>query len=68
VEHQLGGENLIIAGSINSTERIRRMQEIGPLGYTMGGALFEGAFVPGGSFRDNLAELVKIDAQIGEAR
>jgi hypothetical protein len=68
VEHQLGGENLIIAGSINSEERIRRMQEISPFGYTMGGALFEGAFVPGGSFRDNLAELVKIDANIGEDR
>ena len=68
VEHQLGGENLIIAGSINSAERIKRMQEIGPFGYTMGGALFEGAFVPGGSFRDNLEELVKIDANIGEDR
>jgi hypothetical protein len=44
------------------------MHEIGPLGYTMGGALFEGAFVPGGSFRDNLEELVKIDARIGEVR
>lgn len=68
VEHQLGGENLIIAGSINSPERIRRMQDIGPFGYTMGGALFEGTFVLGGSFRDNLEELVKIDANIGEDR
>lgn len=68
VESRLGGENLIIAGSINSTERIRLMQEIRPFGYTMGGALFEGAFAPGGSFRDNLAELVKIDAHIGETR
>lgn len=65
VEHQLGGENLIIAGSINSVERIRRMQEIRPFGYTMGGALFEGAFKPGGSFRDNLQQLVNIDAKIG---
>ncbi|WP_077487812.1 hypothetical protein [Sinomonas mesophila] len=62
VEYQLGGQNLIIAGSINSADRIRRMQEIRPLGYTMGGALFEGAFVPGGSFRDNLERVVEIDA------
>lgn len=68
VEHQLGGKNLIIAGSINSAERIRLMQEVGPFGYTMGGALFEGAFKPGGSFRDNLQELVNIDASIGADR
>jgi hypothetical protein len=68
VEHQLGGKNLIIAGSINSAERIHRMQEVGPFGYTMGGALFEGAFKPGGSFRENLQELVKIDANIGADR
>lgn len=68
VEHQLGGENLIIAGSINSADKIRRMQDIGPFGYTMGGALFEGAFKPGGSFRDNLQELVNIDATIGADR
>ncbi|TQC44687.1 hypothetical protein EEB14_35945 [Rhodococcus sp. WS4] len=62
VEYQLGGENLIIAGSINSVDRIQRMHEIGPFGYTMGGALFEGVFVPGGSFRDNLEHVVNIDA------
>lgn len=67
VEHRLGGENLIIAGSVNSPERIQRMQEIGPLGYTMGGALFEGAFAPGGSFRDNLAALVDLDASLAGA-
>ena len=64
VEHQLGGENLIIAGSINSSDRIQRMHEIEPLGYTMGGALFEGAFQPGGTFADNLAALVELDAAV----
>ena len=64
VEHRVGGENLIIAGSVNSAERIRAMQEIGPLGYTMGGALFEGVFAPGGTFRDNLAALVELDATL----
>ncbi|WP_167372134.1 hypothetical protein [Rhodococcus koreensis] len=64
VKHQLGGENLIIAGSINSVDRIQRMHEIEPFGYTMGGALFGGAFVPGGSFRDNLEYVVNIDATV----
>ena len=64
VVYQLGAQNVIIAGSINSVDRVQRMHEIGPLGYTMGGALFEGAFKPGGSFRDNLEALVNIDAAI----
>jgi phosphoribosylformimino-5-aminoimidazole carboxamide ribonucleotide (ProFAR) isomerase len=64
VVYQLGAENVIIAGSINSVDRVQRMHEIGPLGYTMGGALFEGAFKPGGSFRENLEALVNIDAAI----
>lgn len=62
VVHELGGDKVIIAGSINSVDRVRLAHEIGPFGYTMGGALFEGAFKPGGSFRDNLEQLVKIDA------
>ncbi|OKI86449.1 hypothetical protein AMK11_15645 [Streptomyces sp. CB02414] len=61
VVQQLGPEKVILAGSVNSLERIRQMHEIGPLGYTMGGALFEGAFKPAGSFRENLEELVKIN-------
>ena len=66
VEREVGGKNVIIAGSVNSVERIRRMHEVGPLGYTMGGALFEGLFAPGGDFRDNLAALVELDAAISE--
>ncbi|MBC3193393.1 hypothetical protein H7X46_20230 [Pseudonocardia sp. C8] len=64
IVQELGGENVILAGSVNSVERIAQMHEIGPSGYTMGGALFEGAFRPGGSFRDNLEHLIKIDAGI----
>ncbi|MDQ8708072.1 hypothetical protein RCO28_37265 [Streptomyces sp. LHD-70] len=63
----LGADQVILAGSVNSVERIQRMHEIGPLGYTMGGALFQGAFAPGGSFRDNLEHLVKIDADVSGA-
>jgi hypothetical protein len=35
------------------------MNDIGPFAYTMGGALFEGKFVEGGSFRDNLEFVVQ---------
>ena len=45
---------ICIAGSINSFARIDTMFEIGPWTFTMGSALFEKKFVPGGSFRDNL--------------
>ncbi|MET8182502.1 hypothetical protein [Streptomyces sp. NPDC005336] len=58
---QLGGDNVILAGSVNSADRVQRMHEISPLGYTMGGALFEAVFESSGSFRDNLEHLVKID-------
>lgn len=45
---------LCIAGSIASWERIDIMFDIGPWGFTMGGALFDKKFVKDGSFRDNL--------------
>jgi hypothetical protein len=62
VVHHLGGEKVILAGSINSADRIQLMHEIGPFGYTIGGALFDGVFKPGGSFRENLELVVNVDA------
>lgn len=59
VIQSVGNENVIIAGSINSLERVQLMNEIGPFAYTMGGALFEGKFVEGGSFRDNLEIVIQ---------
>jgi hypothetical protein len=56
----LGGENVIIAGSINSLERIQIMNEISPFAYTMGSALFEGKFVRNGSFRENLEFVAQV--------
>lgn len=46
---------VVIAGSINSRERMKFVEDIGAYGFTMGSALFEKDFVPDGSFRDNLA-------------
>lgn len=60
VAEDLGRENVIVAGSINSTERLQRMYEIEPFAYTMGGALFEGVFAPGESFRRNLERVLEI--------
>ena len=45
---------ICIAGSINNFGRIDTMFDIGPWTFTMGSALFEKNFVPGGSFRENL--------------
>jgi hypothetical protein len=54
VADAIGRDNLMIAGSIGNTERMELMKELAPLGYTMGGALFDANFVEGGSFRENL--------------
>ena len=64
----VGGEQIIVAGSINSVDRIRLMHEIGPMGFTIGGALFEGALLPGQSFRDNLLAVVEVGENVSEAR
>ncbi len=43
-----------IAGSISNFARVDIMFDIGPWGFTMGSALFDGKFVPDGGFRANL--------------
>lgn len=49
---------VLIAGSISTYDRIDFMKEIDPWGFTIGSAFFESKFVPGGTFRDNLAAVV----------
>lgn len=69
VVDKLGREKVVVAGSINSVERMQCMHDIGVFAYTMGGALFEGAFVAGGTFRDNLAAVLELnDSLTGDAR
>ena len=46
--------DVCVAGSISSFERIDTMFDINPWAFTVGGALFEKTFMPGGSFRENL--------------
>ncbi|MGD8458486.1 MAG: hypothetical protein PVF83_19085 [Anaerolineales bacterium] len=50
---------VVLAGSINSFQRIDFVNEINPWGYTMGSALFNKAYVSDGSFRENLQAVVK---------
>lgn len=60
------GANLhvVIAGSIDSPERIGIVNGINPWAFTMGSALFEEKFKKGASFCENLQRVVEImDAQ-----
>ena len=54
VGEAVGLDRLTIAGSVGNTERMDEMKKLGCHAYTMGSALFNGNFVPGGSFRENL--------------
>ncbi len=54
VGNAIGMNNLTIAGSVGSEERMDAMAELGCSAYTMGSALFNGNFVKDGSFRENL--------------
>ena len=50
---------LVSAGSINSFQRLDETIAQGVWGFTIGGAFFEKKFVPGGSYRDNVAAVLK---------
>ena len=56
---------IIIAGSINSEDRMQFVNDQGCAGFTMGSALFDKKFVKDGSFRDNLIEVMNIMNKIG---
>jgi hypothetical protein len=50
---------VVIAGSINSPERIAFINKIDPWAFTMGSALFEEKFAPGKNFRENLENVIE---------
>jgi len=50
---------VILAGSIDSFEKIEFVNNVNPWGFTMGSALFTKNFVPEGSFRQNLEAVIK---------
>jgi hypothetical protein len=49
---------IIMAGSINSYSRLDLMKELNPWGFTIGGAFFDKKFVPGGSFREQIEDVL----------
>ena len=51
-------KQVVIAGSINSPERIAFINQINPWGFTMGSALFTKNFAPDESFRENLEVVI----------
>jgi hypothetical protein len=50
---------VVSAGSINSWERLQATIDQKVWGFTIGGAFFEKKFVPNGSYRDNVAAVLK---------
>jgi len=56
----LPGARLIVAGSVNSAERIHALAEAGADAFTIGSAVFEGAFSPAkGSFRGQIVDILE---------
>ena len=54
------GLPLIIAGSINSFERIKKMKELDVWTFTIGGAIQDGIFVPGGTIKENINAVLDV--------
>ncbi|MGQ9722600.1 MAG: HisA/HisF-related TIM barrel protein [Candidatus Jordarchaeum sp.] len=50
---------LIVAGSINNYERVRKMKELGIWAFTIGGAIFDKKFVPKGTYGENIEAVLK---------
>jgi hypothetical protein len=56
----LPGGKLIVAGSVNSTQRIHALAEAGVDAFTIGSAVFDGAFSPTkGSFRGQILDILE---------
>ncbi|MHC1762273.1 MAG: hypothetical protein AB9917_22700 [Negativicutes bacterium] len=51
---------VVIAGSIESLERMQFVEDIGAWAFTMGSALFDQQFVNDGSFRENLEQVIEM--------
>jgi NAD(P)H-dependent flavin oxidoreductase YrpB (nitropropane dioxygenase family) len=50
---------LIIAGSIDSFEKVRKMAELGVWAFTIGGAVFDKKFAPKGTLSDQISAVLK---------
>jgi hypothetical protein len=59
---------VIVAGSIDSTTRIAEVSARGAWGFTVGSAIMDGLFVPGGGIRANIEAVVQATASPMMAR
>jgi hypothetical protein len=50
---------VVVAGSIDSDTRIEAVRASGAWGFTVGGAVFERSFVPGGSYADQVRHILE---------
>ncbi len=50
---------IIVAGSVNSFERIRKVTELGMWGFTIGTAIFEKRFAPEGDLRKQITAVLR---------
>ena len=50
---------IIVAGNINSFERIRKVTELGMWGFAIGGAIFEKKFAPEGDLEDQITAVIR---------
>lgn len=53
------GIPLIVAGSIDSYERVSKMKDLDIWAFTIGGAIFDKKFVSSGSYKDNINAVLK---------
>jgi len=53
------GIPMIVAGSIDSFERVREMKKLDVWAFTIGGAIFDKKFVSNGSLKDNINAVLK---------
>ena len=56
--------DVIVAGSIDRFERIKKVIESGASLYTVGGAIFEKKFVPDGSIADQIKAILEFEKRI----
>jgi len=55
---------IIVAGSIDSYERVRRMVQLDVSGFTIGGAVLDKKFVPDGSLADQISAVLRETGEV----
>jgi len=55
---------IIVAGSIDSFERVRKMIQLRVAGFTIGGAILDKKFVPNGSLAEQVRAILRETGEI----